>query len=269
MSWVAHLPMYDFPEARPVTDRLWRAIAERLRAAGLREVPDALTRFPNHEDSWRDPRLLLGQSCGYPAMTAFRDDLRIIATPIHAAPGCEGASHCSFFVVPSASPARELGDLRGRRFALNSWDSNTGMNLPRLAIAPLAGAARFFSQVIETGSHAESLACVVRGEADAAAIDCVTHAMIVRYRPELTDATRILARTESSPALPFVTARSTDEETVGALRRALADALRDPGTAEFRQALFLADAVPTEAADYAIVLDYEAAARGFGYARLA
>jgi ABC-type phosphate/phosphonate transport system substrate-binding protein len=261
--------MYDFPEARPATDRLWRAVAERLRAAGLRDVPDALARSLTHQDSWRHPSLLLGQSCGYPAMTAFRDDLRIIARPIYTAPGCEGASHCSFFLVPRASPARELGDLRGGRFALNSWDSNTGMNLPRLAIAPMAFGAPFFSLLIETGSHAESLARVATGEADAAAIDCVSHAMITRYRPELAGATRILARTVSSPALPFVTARSTDDETVAALRRALADTLRHPEAADFRQDLFLADAIPAEAADYAVVLDYEAAARKFGYPRLA
>jgi ABC-type phosphate/phosphonate transport system substrate-binding protein len=164
---------------------------------------------------------LLGQSCGYPAMTRFKDTLRIIATPLYSAPGCEGTTHRSFVIVPASSGAESLSDLRGKRFALNSWDSNSGMNLPRLAFAPLASQGRFFGEIIETGSHAGSLAVVAGVGADAAAIDCVTHALLARHRPSLVARTRVLAATAPGPSLPFVTSHHVDETVVAALREAL------------------------------------------------
>jgi ABC-type phosphate/phosphonate transport system substrate-binding protein len=269
MTYIAHLPMYDFPEVRHATDALWRAIAARLRAAGLDGVPETLAREMTPQDSWRQKKLLLGQSCGYPAMLEFRRDLRIIATPVYDAPGCRGPTHCSFIVVPRHAPAEQLGDLRGTSFALSARDSNSGMNLPRLAIAALAGGTSFFSRVIETGSHAESMARVATGEADAAAVDCVTHALLARYRPGFVAATRILTTTASSPSLPFVTAHSTDDATVATLRKALAEAMSDPILAGSRDALFLAGAVAADASAYTVVLDYQATAQHLGYAELA
>jgi ABC-type phosphate/phosphonate transport system substrate-binding protein len=274
MTAIAQLPMYDFPEVRTATDDVWKAVALRLRDAGLRdsgfgEVPLALSRGLSHHESWRHPRLLLGQSCGYPALHEFQGLLRIIATPIHDAPGCEGKLHCSFILVPADSPAREIADLEGARFALNSPDSNTGMNLPRLAFAPFASRGRFLGEIIETGSHAASLACVAERRADATAIDCVTHALLARERPSIVAKTRILAASAPSPALPYVTTRSASEATVQALREALASALADPALAASRKALFLVGATPADEKDYRILRDYEARARELGYARLA
>ncbi|HZS82708.1 MAG TPA: PhnD/SsuA/transferrin family substrate-binding protein [Stellaceae bacterium] len=269
MRPIAQLPMYDFPEVREATAALWAAIASRLRSLGLSEVPDSLANGTTHHQSWRHPRLLIGQSCGYPALTTFRAHLRIIARPVYAAPGCIGDTHCSFILVGATSPAEALADLRGSRFALNSRDSNTGMNLPRLAFAPLAAGRRFFSAIIETGSHAESLVRVAAGTADAAAVDCVSYALLARHRPALAVATRILARTASSPTLPFVTARGTDGAADPILRLSLVEALADPALQWVRDALFLAAAIPASEADYHILLQYRDAARQIGYPRLA
>ena len=41
---IATLPMYDLPEARESTDRLWQAWAARLREAGVADLPGALER---------------------------------------------------------------------------------------------------------------------------------------------------------------------------------------------------------------------------------
>src|SRR4029077_2743963 len=183
MSAIAHLAMYDLPEIRPAVEDLWKGVARRLRDAGLPDVPIALSRHLTHHESWRHPELLLGQSCGYPALHEFHGLVRIVATPLYDAPGCEGTKHCSFILVSADSNMKEIADLRGARFALNSWDSNTGMNLPRLAFAPFAKHGRFIGEIVETGSHAESLARVADKRADAAAIDCVTHALLARHRP--------------------------------------------------------------------------------------
>ena len=261
--------MYLLPEIAEATDALWSAIAARLVAAGLADVPLALRHDLGPHEAWRDPDLLFGQSCGYPLMTEFRGRLRAVAAPLYRAPGCVGATHCSFFVVPRKAAARRLADLCGGRFAANSRDSNSGYNLARLAFAPLAAEGRFFAEVIETGSHAASLALIADGRADCAAIDCVTHALWAGHRPTVVAATRILGRSAASPTLPFVTAVSAGDRTVEALRDALAAVMVDPALAPTREALLLAGIEPAENPDYRIVLDYETAARRQGYALLA
>jgi ABC-type phosphate/phosphonate transport system substrate-binding protein len=261
--------MYDPPEVRAATDALWRAIALRLRQAGIADVPHGLSRHFDRHEAWRHEGLLLGQACGYPAVTAFKDDVRIVATPIYDAPGCVGATHRSFVVVPASSSARSLADLAGRRFALNSWDSNSGMNLARLAFAPLARGGRFLGEIIETGNHAGSLGLVAGGGADAASIDCVTYALLARHRPALVAAVRVIAETAPGPSLPFVTAHGASDAVAAALRSALAGAVADPALAAAKRALFLAGVAPAEAVDYAGLLDYERRAAAMGYPRLA
>ncbi|MBV9522322.1 MAG: PhnD/SsuA/transferrin family substrate-binding protein [Alphaproteobacteria bacterium] len=266
---IAQLPMYDFPPLHAATDALWQAVAARLREAGLKEVPDTLERRMAHEDAWRDPHLLLGQSCGYPALTGLKGHLRIIAKPIYAAPGCVGTTHCSFILVRATAQAATIADLRGSRFALNAWNSNTGMNLPRYAVAPLAREGRFFAAIIETGSHAASFAAVAEGRADTAAIDCVSHALLSHLHPDLAAATRIIARTSSSPSLPFVTGHANGRELDQLLRDALAAAIADPALAPVREALLIDGIEEATAAEYDVVLQYETAAQRLGYPILA
>src|SRR5665811_293725 len=99
--------------------------------------------------------------------------------------GCEGAKHCSFLIVRRGEAERGLAGFRGARAAINARDSNTGMNLFRAAIAPLAKGHPFFSDVVVTGAHALSFAAVAEGTADIAAIDCVSFGLLRRGRAEL------------------------------------------------------------------------------------
>ena len=122
-------------------------------------------------------------------------------------PGCgwfaEGVpSHRSFIVVSRSSGAETVEELRGGRFAVNGWDSNSGMNLPRRLLAPLAGGAAFFSGVIVSGGHVRSMEMVATGEADVAAIDCVTYGFCALYRPELVARLRVVAETRRARRSP-------------------------------------------------------------------
>ncbi len=72
---IAILPMYDFPWTAAANDALWAAISARLDEAGI-EAPKALTRGGDLDAHWRDPRLLLGQTCGYPYLTRLKDRSR-------------------------------------------------------------------------------------------------------------------------------------------------------------------------------------------------
>src|SRR4051794_23404579 len=184
MGRIAALPMYDLPELRSANDILWRSIAGHLRSGGLSGVPDALKRDESEDldGLWRSPDLLLGQTCGYPLMTRLKGAVRVVALPHFGFSGCTGPLHRSVLIVPRASDAGSLADLRSTRCAVNGFDSNSGMNLLRAAVAPIAAGRPFFSAVLVTGAHVASLEAVAAGGADLAAIDCVTYGHLTRWR---------------------------------------------------------------------------------------
>lgn len=170
---LASLGMYDLPELRSANDLLWATLAEHLAAEGV-EAPAALTRGRPLAGVWRDPALLLAQTCGYPLMAELRGSVQLVATPRYLAEGCQGPFYRSAIVVAAGASAQTLEDLRGSRCAVNELNSNSGMNLLRAEISAIAGGREFFGHIRLTGAHAASLEVVARGEADVAAIDCVT-----------------------------------------------------------------------------------------------
>jgi ABC-type phosphate/phosphonate transport system substrate-binding protein len=261
---IAALPMYDPPELQAANDALWSAIGARLGCEGV-EAPERLTRGVPLGAIWSDPALLLAQTCGYPLMTALKGRVQVVATPRYGAPGCEGSHHRSAVVVRQNDPAAVLADLRGRRFALNDPASNTGMNLIRALIAPLVHGEAFFSVVTVTGGHAASAEAVANGEADVAAIDGVTFALLQRLHPGVTRRLRVLAWTETSPGLPLITGIATTAATRAALSRALADTARDPSLRETRAELLLEGFDVLPASRYEAVLELERIAIAQGY----
>jgi ABC-type phosphate/phosphonate transport system substrate-binding protein len=266
---IAALPMYDLPALEPAHDALWRALARHLVEAGIADVPERLTRGVAPAALWREPRLLLAQSCGYPLVTALRGQVKVVATPRYRAPGCRGVLSQSAIVVRADHAAEALADLRGGRCVVNEPASNTGMNLLRAAIAPLADGGRFFGAVRLSGSHRESLRMVAAGDSDVAAIDAVTLAHLQRLEPSLAAAVRVLEWTQPSQNLPLVTSRDTDEATVAALRAALTQAAVDPGLASARDTLLLAGFDVLHETAYESVLEIERYAVRLGYRHLA
>jgi ABC-type phosphate/phosphonate transport system substrate-binding protein len=255
----AALPMYDLREVRGATDALWRGLARHLRAAGIPDVPEALDRARPHEEQWSDPRLLFGQTCGYPLVRSLRGKVRVVATPCHDVPGCESGAYASVVVVAEASQTRTLDDLRGAAFAMNDRGSHSGANAIAALIAPLATpGAPFFSSVRLTGDHVASIAAVAAGEADVASIDGVTHALLTQHRPRALDGTRVLCATASAPAPPYVTSARTTDDDLARIRDALAAAMADPALASARAELLLRGVRVLPEASYERIAELEA-----------
>ncbi len=252
--------MYDPEGLRWANDALWLWIARRVEGA-----PRALTRDVDLWTHWREPTLLLSQTCGYPLMTGLRDHVWTVATPVYDAPGCEGAWHRAAILVRAGDPAQVMADLAGARLAMNDPLSNTGMNLPRAHVAPLARGAAFFGGVVVTGAHALSAAAVAAGEADVCAIDAVTWALIQRTRPSLAKDLRVLDWTPASPGLPLITARATTPPARAALLSVLRRAMAAPELSGARRALCLAGLVSLPERDYERVVDLERGAVEQGY----
>ncbi|TLU72987.1 hypothetical protein FE263_05930 [Lichenicoccus roseus] len=263
------LPMYDLPELAWATDAFADALLRRLSSAGLAGLPPHREKPAELLALWRDPDLLMAQTCGYPLVGTLRARVRLVATPCYRAPGCEGAWMRSAIVIGAGDPAGSLEDLRGRVIgAINGSDSNSGMNLLRAAVAPLARGAPFFRDIIVTGSHVESLRAVRGGHAGLAAIDCVTLALLRRIRPEALDGVRLLDWTPASPGLPLVTATGTTDTELTVLRAALAGLLRDPALAAVREALLIEDFQILDEAGYAVIAELERQASEAGMAVL-
>jgi ABC-type phosphate/phosphonate transport system substrate-binding protein len=261
----ASLAMYDsVPPVQAGNDRLWQGIRDRLRAAG-HEAPDALDRDLAYDGLWLEPDLVLAQTCGYPYVSHLKGKVRLVATPAYDFSGGEGTERVSFIIVPEQSPTASLEDLRGKVAAVNDWGSNSGMNLFRAAVMPLARDGRFFSEIRITGGHLPSIKAVQDGEADVASIDTVTWGMLARHRPEMLAGVRILAETPSGPGLPFITRLTASDAEVEALRSAIADTIADPAYADAADALGLKGIKILGDADYDRLDAHRREAERLGY----
>jgi ABC-type phosphate/phosphonate transport system substrate-binding protein len=260
--------MYPFPETAPPTSAFWDALRVCLVARGI-DVSDVVLVDPvAHVPEGIGPDVLFTQSCGYPLFKTFRDQGRVLATPAFAFAGCEGPYHRAFFIVRAKDPAERLEDLRGRVFGCNSRLSNTGMNLPRLTLARIAGGRPFFRSVVMTGGHLASIGHLRRETIDLCAVDCVTWGLFRKFRPEDAVHYRVLAQTAPSPSLPYVTSITMDARTVAALRDSLDALFSDPVTAGARETLGLTAVSVLNVSAYARLADYEKEAADLGYPHL-
>lgn len=262
---LASLAMYANPEpVAAATAKLWQYLRDRLRAEGLSDVPEALLPLP-YDEAWLRPDLLLAQTCGFPFVSRLRGRVRLVATPVYRYPGCDGPDMCSFLIVRSDSTATALIDLKGARAAINQPDSNSGANLFRAMVAPLAEGGRFFGASLQTGSHAASIDAVREGAADIAAIDCVTYANILRFDPRRLAGIRVLGETMKGPGLPLITRLSAPDAEVALLRQVLNAAVADPALETVRDQLGLVGFARLEDADYAPLAALADGARALGY----
>lgn len=268
MTRLAGFPMYDFPEIRSATDRFWSVLYEALAERGVKDMPHMLTRPHDLPAFWRDPALLLGQTCGYPLMLGLCGQARYVATPCYATSRSHGAQHKSVIIAHHRSRIKTLADAQGSICAINMHDSNTGMNLLRLEVAKLNARAPFFSRVFETLAHRNSMFAVQSGDADVAAIDCVSYALLEKIEPTLVDDLKVIAETEETPALPFITSPETDDDTLSALRDALQSVIAAPLHRVTMQTLMLDGIDVLSPTAYMRVREIEDQAIALGYPML-
>lgn len=207
---VAALPMYDWPEIRGHTDRLWRDIRRGCRARGV-AAPRRLCRDRDPAEVWRDPALVLSQTCGLPFARHLRGRVRLLGTPVYALAECPPGQYYSVVVAGPAAARRRLVDLAATgRFAYNDIGSQSGFR----ALADLIGPDRDGGRLaggLRTGSHRRSIRAVAEGRADFAAIDAVSWHLAERHEPA---ASRVIpvARTPARPGLPMIAGLHADAE---------------------------------------------------------
>ena len=234
---IASLPMYDLPELEEATTAWWRGLAQAFAAEGIDDVPARLTQSESLSH-WRDPNLLFSQTCGFPYTRELHQSVRLVATPSYVAAGCNGPNYCSLLLAGDDAPALNAGDLRTASVAVNSFGSQSGWVALCAALVD-ADQAPAFSGTRVTGSHAASIATVIRGEAQLCAVDCITYALLKEHVPDSIAGSRIVQRSPASPGLPYITSRTTSDDDLVRLRAGLRRALESASLASVRDALLI------------------------------
>ncbi|PBB25766.1 MULTISPECIES: PhnD/SsuA/transferrin family substrate-binding protein [unclassified Mesorhizobium] len=265
---IAALPMYDWPEVRGEVDAQWALLRDAFRqkgidapqtivrrngdlppvpggihdAQGVLIAPDPATSPPDELDYhmlWLHPALLFAQTCWGPMEFGLSSHVQVVGQPSYDAyEGGQGELYSSALVMrtgegPEArSPADgkavlPLDLLRGKCFTFNSLDSMSGTIGLTRDLQAAGESLAIFSSRSESGGHRASIVTVAEGRADVAAIDCESWALAQRFEPAARKVV-IVGWTARRKGLPFITARTTPEKTVRAMREALAGLAEQP-----------------------------------------
>lgn len=239
----AFLGMYDRAETAGANDRFWTAIRDRLGYG-----PERLTRADDPWVIWRDPALVLAQTCGLPYRAKLHDLVQLVGTPDYGIPGCEPGFYNSVLIVRADDTRPDLAAFDDAPFAYNEPLSQSGWAAPA---AHFAKSGLKPGPLLQTGAHRASAEAVAEGRADIAALDALSWQMMQRWDAFATDL-RVIAATVPTPGLPFITAHGADAaEIASAVEDAIADLSPEDretlclhGLVQIPKARYLAEPIP-------------------------
>jgi ABC-type phosphate/phosphonate transport system substrate-binding protein len=261
-KFVAALPMYDWPEMRGEVDAQWARLRDAFRQRGIdapeavvrsnRELPavpggildddgkpiapDPATLPPDELDFhqlWLSPALLFGQTCWGPMELGLAQHVQVISQPSYDAyEGGQGELYSSALVMaadggPSVVAPGDgkavipLDLIRGKRFTFNNPDSMSGLIGLTRDLEAMGESLDIFASRSESGGHRSSIVAVAEGRADVAAIDCESWALARRFEPA-AKGVKVVGWTARRKGLPYITARTTPEKIIAAMRDAVA-----------------------------------------------
>lgn len=164
----------------------------------------------------------------------------------------EDEKFVSYYIVPAASMAKSLQDLRGRTFAFGSPASTSGHLMPRYFLLKEGiNPDRDFTRIAFSGAHDATVAFVASGRAEAGALNASVYDKLLERGDGNAKAVRILARTPPYYDYNWTVRGGLDP----ALVKKLTDAFLklDPGNLEHKQILDLQRAsrfIPTSVENY-------------------
>jgi phosphonate transport system substrate-binding protein len=123
----------------------------------------------------------------------------------------------AFVIVPAASEALEVADLRGKVFAFTDPLSNTGYFAPLSLLRGMGQQPEtFFGRTIFTYSHDRSMAAVMEGIADGASVDSLVYEFAGKRNADIARRTRVIWESRDFGIPPVVVPR-----TIAPARKAL------------------------------------------------
>ncbi len=267
---LASLPMYLVTPL--AVNQLWawlrKDIINQVGSSYNALIAEVLNYPEDLHGHWQQPKLLLSQTCGYPLMTELNKKVNLLGSFEYDAPYCSGIFCKSVVICQSNNLRNNLLDFKDARVAFNNPLSQSGYNSLRHLIAPFSQNGRFFENSISTGGHKASVLAVQSGQADIAAIDCVTYEGFCRYEPQLTQGLKIINTTQSYPGLPLISALNTPTEVLDALKNSLSRIHLQEQLRDTLATLMIKQFQPSSWLDYEICLEMEKNAQQLGYQHL-
>ena len=155
--------------------------------------------------------------CGYPYVV-HRQEVDLLAVPVfHGEP-----NYRSYLIVPAGDEqTHSLLDLKQKVFAYSDPDSNSGYLYPQVRLIDEGIQPRhFFSKSFFTWSHREVVKAVAEGVANGGAVDSYVWETLAIKEPELTQRTRVVAKSPYFGFPPLVVKKHLDARRVTRLRQA-------------------------------------------------
>ena len=135
----------------------------------------------------------------------------------------------SVVVVPASSPARSLLDLKGKRFAVVDMLSNSGWLFPAVWLKQKGkDPTTFFSHMVFSGSHDQSLQAVLDGYVDGAAVSSLIYDRMAKQDPSFTSKVRVILTSPPYGAPPFAVPKNLDPQLKKRLLKTMLDMNQDP-----------------------------------------
>lgn len=181
--------------------------------------------------------------CGYPYVLSHdgkeNPPIELLAAPVMESPLYEGKPvYYSYIIVKNDSPLQSFEELKGKRWAYNDKISNSGYNMPRAKLIEIGETNGFFGEIMQSGSHEESIRWVSEGKADASAVDSLVLDYALATGEDYAKGVKIIEKLGPAGIPPVVRSAHLSDEKAEEIKSILLHMHEDPeGKEILKQAL--------------------------------
>lgn len=221
----------------------------------------------------------VGFVCGLPYTHKFSEGMvELLAIPVMSLksgvyPDANGyedlpGKYYSYTIVHKDSPIASWADLKGKSYAFNDSGSNSGYNMPRYKLVQLGAKSwSYFSNVVQSGSHEESIRLVAGKRVAASSVD----SLVLDYDRSIGDPDALNVRIiehlhpGGAGAPPVVISKKADPAVKTKLQKVILEMHKDPeGKKILARALVNHFAAPNDS-NYDDIRKMEKAAEDAGF----
>ena len=179
----------------------------------------------------------IGWTCGAPYVEdAANDQQQLISVPLFN----QQPTYHSLIITSKKRPEKHLLDFKGKIFAYSDRRSNSGYLAPSIQLKKHnIDINNFFSLMINTGNHENSIVALLNGLVDVAAIDEYVWIEYTRKHPQTLKKLYEIERSGPYPFTPIVASKEVSSEKIKLLQDALTHMNKDPQGRKILSALGL------------------------------
>ena len=196
---IAMAPIMSPEKNLPLYKNLFKYLGERL---GMEPVVIHRSSYSEINDLLQYDNCEIGFICSYPFVLGERTyGLQLLAIP-----RIKGKiTYTSLIIVPAASSAASLLDLRGKRFASCDIISQSGWIYPALWLQERGeNPKKFFSEHVIAGSHDRAIQAVASHFVDGASVQSVVYERMIEETPGLADKIKVIGTSSEFGMPPLV-----------------------------------------------------------------